>query len=211
MNCESEDPGPCIFSETHTDGRKPKRRFPPWLEGPTFLSSLNVIWRRKWCPGFEPNKQKCDKHAGLIKRVELNHGIGLKASLPQRYGSFLKQSASNCSTPWKHNTDEEAQISTAVTMIIFSFISFQKTIHLIKRLFICQSAFLEKYASLWFWKFLFLMLSLQHCLGPAFHSCNQFNLLCWERKALLGLTAAALAKLASSVWDYPFPLRGILH
>lgn len=69
----------------------------------------------------------------LIKRVKLNHTTGLKARLPQRYGSFLKQSACNCSTPWKHNKDEEAQISTAVTMIMFSFFSFQKTIHLIKR------------------------------------------------------------------------------
>lgn len=128
MNHESEDTG-----RTQMNVNQPKRRFPPWLDGPNFLSSLIVIWKRKWRLGFEPNKQKCDKHARLIKWVELNHAIGLKASLPQRYGSFLKQSASNCSTPWKHNTDEEAQISTAVTMIMFSFISFQKTIHLIKR------------------------------------------------------------------------------
>lgn len=79
------------------------------------------------------NKTKtCKEHDGLIERVELNYAIGLKASLPRRYGSFLKQSASNCSTPWKHNTNEEAQISTAVTMIMFPLISFQKTILLIK-------------------------------------------------------------------------------
>lgn len=74
----------------------------------------------------------CEEHDGLIERVELNHAIGLKGGLPRRYGSFLKQSASNCSTPWKHNTNKEAQISTVVTMIMFPLISFQKTIHLIK-------------------------------------------------------------------------------
>lgn len=78
--------------------------------------------------GKKKNEAKnCEEHDGLIEPAELNHAIGLKASLPLRYGSFLKQSASNCSTPWKHNTNKEAQISTAVTMIMFSLISFQKT------------------------------------------------------------------------------------
>lgn len=90
---------------------------------------MSVAWIEKTKQNNQQprNNKTVRRSDGLIKRVELNHAIGLKASLPPRYGSFLKQSASNCSTPRKHNTNEEAQISTAVTMIMFSLISFQKT------------------------------------------------------------------------------------
>lgn len=125
---------------SNTEGCKQKWPLQQCLGGSTYssFSLFSYCHMEKMMSGVRTEKAKqnktktCEEHDGLIERVELNHAIGLKASLPRRYGSFLKQSASNCSTPWKHNTNEEAQISTAVTMILFPLISFQKTIHLIK-------------------------------------------------------------------------------
>lgn len=157
-------------------------------------------------------KQNCEEHDGLIKQVELNHGNGLKGSLPQRYGSFLKQSASNCSTPWKHSTNEEAQISMAVTMIMFSLISFQKTIHLIKMAVSLTISLSRQISKVTFFRsFCFPMWFSTTVWVPC--SPRVISLTCCAQSGRLFsvLQLQLWPSKHPSVWDYPLPLRGILH